>query len=254
MNASPRGRVVILAGGKGKRLAPYTFVIPKPIVPIGTTPILEIVLRQLARDGFGRVTIALGHMSDIIKAMAGDGRRFGVEIEYSLETQPLSTVGPLTLIDNLTDDFIVMNADLLTDLSFSDLWDYHRREGAIATIATYVKTTRLELGVLQVDSNHQIVGFEEKPTLQHHVSMGIYAFNKAIMEYIPVGEPFGFDTLMERLLGRGETVRSYPFSGRWLDIGVPADYDRAQEEFEQRREHYLGVRLSAGGDDASGRS
>jgi NDP-sugar pyrophosphorylase family protein len=241
MGSTPsRGRVVILAGGKGRRLAPYTFVIPKPIVPIGTTPILEIVLRQLARDGFRHVTIALGHMSEIIKAVAGDGSRFGVEITYSLETQPLSTVGPLTLIDHLTDDFIVMNADLLTDLRFSQLWEYHRREQAIATIATCVKTTTLELGVLDVGDDNRILSFEEKPTLRHRVSMGIYAFNRAIMQHIPVGEPFGFDQLIARLLARGEPVRSFPFEGSWLDIGVPADYDRAQEEFEQRREVYLG--------------
>ena len=240
MNASTRGRVVILAGGMGKRLAPYTFVIPKPIVPIGTTPIIEIVLRQLARFEFRDVTIALGHMSEIIRAVAGDGNRFGVNISYSQETKPLGTIGPLTLIDGLTDDFIVMNADLLTDLDFADLWSYHQKHGGIATVATYVKTTKLELGVLNLDSQERLLGFEEKPTLKHTVSMGIYVFSRRILDYIPQSTFFGFDTLMLELLKRGETVRAYRFDGRWLDIGVPADYEKAQEELETRRERYLG--------------
>ena len=235
-----RGRVVILAGGKGRRLAPYTFVIPKPIVPIGTTPILEVVLRQLARHGFQQVTIALGHMSEIIRAVAGDGSRFGVQISYSQESKPLGTIGPLTLIDDLTDDFVVMNADLLTDLNFGDLWEYHRRHGGVATIATYVKETKLELGVLETDDENRLVAFEEKPTLRHKVSMGIYVFNKRALEFVPTGEPFGFDSLMLSLLARREVVRTYLFGGRWLDIGVPADFEKAQEEFESRREAYLG--------------
>lgn len=235
-----RGRVVILAGGMGKRLAPYTFVIPKPIVPIGTTPILEVVLRQLSRFGFRDVTVALGHMSDIVRAVAGDGSRFGVQISYSQEDKPLGTVGPLTLIENLSDDFIVMNADLLTDLDFGDLWEYHRRHRGIATIATFVKTTKLELGVIRTDPEHRIIAFEEKPTLHHTVSMGIYVFNKRVLEYIPPSSYFGFDSLMLRLLEHDKTVRAYHFEGRWLDIGVPADYEKAQEEFESERERYLG--------------
>lgn len=237
--ASP-GRVVILAGGMGKRLAPYTFVIPKPIVPIGTTPILEVVLRQLARFGFREVTIALGHMSEIIRAVAGDGSRFGVSISYSQETKPLGTVGPLHLIQDLSDDFIVMNSDLLTDLDFTDLWNFHRNHGGIATIATFEKATKLELGVLETDNDGRIVAFQEKPTLRHKVSMGIYVFNKRVLEFVPRDTHFGFDGLMLSLLQRGEAVRSYAFAGRWLDIGVPADYERAQAEYEERRSLYAG--------------
>jgi len=233
------GRVVILAGGRGKRLAPYTFVIPKPIVPIGTTPILEVVLRQLANHGFSDVTIALGHMSEIIRAVAGDGSRFGVNISYSQESKPLGTIGPLTLIPDLSENFIVMNADLLTDLDFGALWRYHLQHGAIATVATFEKMTKLELGVLRTDGDGAIVSFEEKPTLRHRVSMGIYVFKRAVLELVPPDVSFGFDTLMAALLARGETVRSYSFEGRWLDIGVPEDYDRAQVEFEEQRERYL---------------
>ena len=223
----------------GKRLAPYTFVIPKPIMPIGTTPILEVVLRQLSHYGFREVTIALGHMSDIIRAVAGDGEKFGVRITYSQEPRPLGTIGPLALLDNLSENFIVMNADLLTDLDFRDLWNQHTAGGAIATVATFEKITKLELGVIRSDEQSRIVSFEEKPTLRHKVSMGIYVLNRAVLGYIPTDAPFGFDGLMETLLARGETVCSYEFGGRWLDIGVPADYDKAQEEFDSNRGRYL---------------
>ena len=232
-------RAVILAGGKGRRLAPYTFVIPKPIVPIGTTPIVEIVLRQLARDGVEHITIALGHMSEIVRAVAGDGSKFGVRLDYSEESKPLGTMGPLRQIPDLGDDFLVLNADLLTDISFAELSRFHRAHGGPATVATYVKTTRLELGVIETDDASRIVGFQEKPVLHHKVSMGIYAFHRSILEFIPADTHFGFDGLMEALLGAGRPIRSYLFQGQWLDIGIPADYQAAQEEFEQHPERYL---------------
>jgi NDP-sugar pyrophosphorylase family protein len=230
---------VILAGGQGKRLAPYTFVIPKPIVPIGTTPIIEIVLRQLARHGFRRVGIALGHMSEIIRAVAGDGSRFGIELDYSDEEQPLGTMGPLRLIPDLPDDFLVMNADLLTDMDFDALWAFHHDHGGTATVSTYIKTTQLGLGVLETGPDDRITAFREKPVLRHKVSMGIYVFKKQVLEHIPSNTHFGFDDLMSVLLDRGEVVKSFPFSGEWLDIGIPADYEKAQEEFERHRERYL---------------
>ena len=232
-------QAVILAGGKGRRLAPYTFVIPKPIVPIGSMPILEIVLRQLARDGIGHVRIALGHMSEIVRAVAGDGSKLGIRIEYSDEDKPLGTMGPLRRMADLPDEFLVMNADVLTDLSFDALWRWHAGHGGCLTVATYEKTTRLELGVLETDGEDRVVGFVEKPTLRHRVSMGIYLVSRRVVERIPPDRAFGFDELMAVLLSRGESVKAYPFGGRWLDIGVPADYERAQEEFEQHRSRYL---------------
>ncbi len=232
-------RAVILAGGKGRRLAPYTFVIPKPIVPIGTTPILEIVLRQLARFGFGRVSIALGHMSEIVRAVAGDGSRFGIGIDYHDEEQPLGTMGPLKGIPDLPETFLVMNADVLTDLDFRTLWAFHGKRGGLATIGPYVKETQLGLGVLHPDDDDRVVGFEEKPLLRHRVSMGIYVFDRAILDRIPADTYFGFDLLMARLLEERAAVHSYVHGGRWLDIGNPADYERAQEEFESNRAAYL---------------
>jgi NDP-mannose synthase len=232
-------RAVILAGGLGRRLAPYTFVIPKPLVPVGMMPILEIVLRQLAGHRFKRVTIALGHMSEIVRAFAGNGSKFGVAIDYSDEPKPLGTMGPLTRIEDLPDDFLVMNSDVLTDLDYEDLWAFHRAHGGPATVATYTKTTQLELGVLQTDPENRITSFEEKPTLHHKVSMGIYVFRKEILELVPRETYFGFDHLMRKMLERGDLLKAYPFDGRWLDIGVAADYERTQEEFEANRSRYL---------------
>lgn len=232
-------RAIILAGGKGRRLAPFTFSLPKSIMPIGTTPILEIVLRQLGRCGFQRVTIALGHMADIIRAVAGDGSRFGLSVDYSVEDAPLGTMGPLRLIPDLPQTFLVMNADLLTDLDYGSLWSFHRDRGSLATVATFVKTTKLELGVLETDATGAITGFKEKPELRHNVSMGIYVFDRAVLDWIPADRPFGFDQLMLALLARGAAVTSYPFTGRWHDIGSPADYERALEDFDQFRASYM---------------
>lgn len=232
-------RAVILAGGKGRRLAPYTFVIPKPIVPIGTTPILDIVLHQLAHHGFGRVSIALGHLSEIVRAVAGDGSKYGIEIDYSDEERPLGTIGPLKRMDDLPENFLVMNADLLTDLAYERLWEHHVASGSVATVATYEKVTQLQLGVVHVGEDGRIDRFEEKPELRHQVSMGIYVFRREMLDFVPEDTYFGFDDLMGRLLGNGSRVTAYRFSGRWLDIGIPADYERAQEEFESCREAYL---------------
>ena len=228
-----------MAGGAGRRLAPYTFVIPKPIVPIGTTPILEIVLRQLACFGFHRVTVTVGHLSEIVRAVAGDGSKFGLRIDYVDEDKPLGTIGPLKAISDLPDRFLVMNADILTDLDYDALWNYHESQGAVATIATYTKTTQLQLGVIESDGDDRITTFNEKPVLHHKVSMGIYTFDRKILDHIPENAFFGLDQLMSALLDAGERVQSYAFSGRWLDMGTPADYDRAQEEFERERDVYL---------------
>lgn len=232
-------RAIILAGGKGRRLSPYTVAFPKAVVPIGSTPIVEIVLRQLADSGFRRIHIALGHLSHIVRAVTGDGSRFGVEISYTEEAEPLGTMGPLKLVPNLDGEFLVMNADLLTDLDFDMLWRFHHGHGHPATVAAYRKDTKLELGVLETDSFGRVTGFDEKPVLRHSVSMGVYVFSADILCHIPDDRSFGFDDLMHTLLERGEGVQTFPFSGRWLDIGIPSDYEKAQEEFERHQDAYL---------------
>lgn len=169
---------VILAGGKGTRLHPYTIAMPKPLVPIGDYPILEIIIRQLNIAGINRIIITVNHQADLIKTYFGDGHKWNVNIEYSLEDKPLGTMGPLKLLKNLPDNFIVMNGDILTDLNFKELLDNHIKEGNIYTISGYKRKHKVDYGVLHTDSNSYLNGFEEKPLLDYTVSMGIYAVSK----------------------------------------------------------------------------
>ncbi|MBN2325907.1 MAG: NTP transferase domain-containing protein [Candidatus Omnitrophica bacterium] len=232
-------RAVIMAGGRGKRLFPYTLVLPKPLVPIGKTPILEVVARQLADKGFNHITISVGYHAEIIMAVMGDGSKFGVKIDYSYEDQPLNTIGPLTLISGLDEPFLVMNGDLLTDLDYQDLYQYHLRRDSLVTVATYKRRVRLPLGVVQLNGENAITAFQEKPEFDYDVSMGVYVFNPDILSYVPKGQPFGFDHLILKLLDQNEKISSYPFDGNWLDMGTPEDLIKAMEEFESNPERYL---------------
>jgi mannose-1-phosphate guanylyltransferase len=231
---------VILAGGKGTRLRPYTTSIPKPLVPIGDeSAILEIVLRQLARDSFKRVTIAIGHLGELIRAYVGSGEQWGLEVDYATEAKPLSTMGPVVaILDKLPEQFLVLNGDILTDLSFSALLDAHSASDAQLTIATYHRQVDIDFGVLTVESG-RVVGFVEKPTLNYEVSMGVYAVSRSALAGYPAGEALGFDRLVIDLLAAGRNPASYAFDGYWLDIGRPEDYDRANSEFVRLRSHLL---------------
>lgn len=232
-------RAVILAGGKGTRLRPYTTNIPKPMVPLGEMAIMEVVLRQLAASGCQKVTVAVNRLAQLIMAYFGDGSKWGLEIDYSVEDSPLGTIGPLKLLPNLPDDFLVMNGDILTDLDFGKFFQAHLGSGAMATIATYERNVNIDFGVLKFREDHRIVEFVEKPTEQFCVSMGIYAFSRRILEFVPENQQFGFDHLMLTMIERGLDVRAYPYHGYWLDIGRPDDYDRANEEFERLRDRLL---------------
>jgi NDP-sugar pyrophosphorylase family protein len=231
---------VILAGGKGTRLRPYTTTIPKPLVPIGDQcAILEIVLRQLAREGFRRVTITIGHLGELIRAYVGTGAQWNLEVDYATEEKPLGTMGPVVaILDRLPEEFLVMNGDILTDLGYAALLAAHSASDAPLTIATYQRRLEVDFGVLTVEAG-RVVGFSEKPTLDYQVSMGVYALSRSALAGYPKGEPLGFDGLVLDLLAAGRNPASYPFSGYWLDIGRPEDYDRANAEFAQLRSHFL---------------
>jgi NDP-mannose synthase len=177
-------RVVILKGGKGVRLAPLTEVIPKPLVPVRGVPIMEIVIRQLANQGFRRITLAVGYLSELIQEYFQDGSRWGVDINYSLKKQPLGTVGPLALIPDLTDTFMVMNADVLTNLKYRDLVSHHRAQKSLATIGAYKRQVKLDLGVIIKDGHGRIQDYLEKPTTTHLVSMGVHVFEPQVLEFI----------------------------------------------------------------------
>jgi NDP-mannose synthase len=224
-------RAVILAGGKGCRLLPYTAVFPKPLVPVGDRPILAIVIEQLRQAGFTRLTLAVGHLAGLIQAYFGDGSRFGIHIDYSIETTPMGTAGPLSLVDDLDDDFLVMNGDLLTDLDIRAFVAAHRSAGAIGTIAVYRKVVDLTLGVLSLDAESQVVDYVEKPSFDYLVSTGIYCFKPAVLEYLVSGVPCDLPDLIRRLIARRQRIHGYLFEGNWLDIGRPEDYETALSLF-----------------------
>jgi NDP-sugar pyrophosphorylase family protein len=219
---------VILAGGKGTRLRPYTVTLPKPLVPVGDRPVLEIILGQLRAAGVRRVTLAVNHLAELLRAYFGDGRKFGLAIDYSLEQEPLGTIGPLRMVPDLAPQFLVMNGDVLTDLDYRSFFEQHVRWGGEATVCAYQRHVQLDFGILTIHDGH-LTGFQEKPRVDHYVSMGVYAFNRSVLAHVPERGPFGFDQLMLKLLEKGVAVRCYRHSGQWLDIGRPGDYERAQE-------------------------
>ena len=234
-------QAVILAGGKGTRLKPYTTILPKPLMPIGDICILEVIIRQLKRYGFHRIILTVGYLAELLEAYFGDGRRFGVDIIYSREDKPLGTAGPLALIaDKLDPVFLVMNGDILTTLNYNDLLAYHYKRGGIATIAMHAKDIKIDLGVIEINNNDEVIGYIEKPTMHYMVSMGIYVFDRRVTKYIEFGKRLDFPDLILRLLAHGEKVIAYHSHDYWLDIGRPDDYERAIEEFEQRRKELLG--------------
>ena len=232
-------QAIILAGGKGRRLLPYTTVLPKPLMPIGDYPIIEVILRQLKHCGFKRITISTGYLHELIHAYLDSNKTLGLKINYSHEETPLGTIGPLRLIENLDDTFLVMNGDILTDLDYRKLIKSHKKHGAIATIATYQRDANIDFGVLEQNSEHKIIAFREKPTYHFDVSMGVYVFSKKILTYVPADTPFGFDQLMIALIAKNEAAYSYPHRGYWLDIGRPDDYARSIEEFEKFKDRFL---------------
>lgn len=232
-------QAIILAGGKGTRLRPYTTVFPKPLMPIDDKPILEIVIQQLAYSGFSNIVMAVGHLKELIQAFFNDGQRWGVDISYSMEDKPLGTVAPLKLIKSFEDDFLVMNGDVLTTIDFSDFFQFHKKNNAICTIASYSKPIKIDLGVLKVRNKNELVSYTEKPTNHVNVSMGIYAFKKEILDYIPENEFFDFPKLIEILLASNEKIACYDFDGYWLDIGLPQDYEKAISEFEENKSDFL---------------
>ncbi|MGI8820639.1 MAG: sugar phosphate nucleotidyltransferase [Chthoniobacterales bacterium] len=233
-------QALILAGGKGTRLLPYTAVIPKPLMPVGDMPILEIVLRQLKHSGFDRVILAVGYMSQLFQAFFADGARLGLHIEYSFEEAPLGTAGPLSLcLDQLDDDVLVMNGDLLTTLDYGKLFAFHRERGAAATIGTYEREVPIDFGVVET-AGEKLSRYIEKPVYRFDVSMGINVINvKAAGPFLTPGQRQDIPELMTKLSQNGQTVFCYQAPCYWLDIGRVSDYQTASETFEARKAEFL---------------
>ncbi|MEO1140172.1 MAG: sugar phosphate nucleotidyltransferase [Pseudomonadota bacterium] len=222
-------KAILLAGGEGRRLRPYTHVLPKPLMPVGGRPILERIVEQLREAGFTDLTFAVGYLASIIETYFGDGSRFGVNITYSLETKKLGTAGPLGLIDKPDDHFLVMNGDILTDLDFGAFMQAHKESNALATLAVFQKDVPISLGVLELNDAKEITGYIEKPTLHYPVSTGMYCFDPAVHDLIEPNEYLDLPDLVLRLVASGKKVLGHEFDDQWLDIGRPTDYEAAEE-------------------------
>lgn len=228
-------KVVILAGGRGVRLAPYTTVFPKPLVPLGHKPILEIIIRQLVHYGFKDIVLSVGYLSELIRAYCenvdlGDPE---VKIDYAQEINALGTAGPLRLIEGLDETFMVMNGDVLTTLDYHKLLDYHRQQNACLTIALHRRKIKIDLGVIHLTDDGQIDEYIEKPEHECLVSMGVYVYEPEVLEYIKPGEYLDFPDLVQNLLKDGKKVAGFHSDAFWLDIGRHDDYALAQEEYEK---------------------
>lgn len=232
-------KAVVLAGGKGARLAPYTTILPKSLMPIGDMPILEVLLLQMREAGIEHVVLTVGHLSELLRAFFKDGSKLGINITYSYEQYPLGTAGPIALVEGLNDTFLVSNGDVLTTLNLRDLIKFHREQKAIATIASHHRQSKIDLGVIQKDGDCRITAYIEKPVYDFMVSMGIYVFEPAVMPYITRNEYLDFPDLIKKLLAAGERVVGYEFKGYWEDLGRPDDYTRATRDFESMREQFL---------------
>jgi NDP-sugar pyrophosphorylase family protein len=234
-------QAVILAGGKGTRLRPYTTVLPKPLMPIGDMPVVEVIVRQLRAAGFNRLILAVGYLPHLFRTFIGDGERFGGPIEFVLEESPLGTAGAMGLISGLNSDFLLINGDTLTTLDYRAFMEYHRKHGAIATIATQTRQNKVDYGVLEIGSDARLCGYVEKPVQSYHVSMGVNAFRADVLKYVQPGSYLDIPQLMVDLIDKGERVQCYQSDCFWLDIGRVADYERAEEIFQERRAEFLGT-------------
>jgi len=227
-------RAIILAGGKGTRLKPYTTILPKPLVPIGGKyTILEIIIKQLVGCGFTHITLAVNHMAQLIQAYFGNGDKYGIRIDYSLESKELSTIGPLTLIEDLPENFLVMNGDILCNLNYMSLLNDHIKSSVDVKVSTFERISKIDFGVIVKDGSNQIINFIEKPEYSHEVSMGIYCMSKNVINSLEKNEKYGFDDLMIDSIKINRKVMIKSFNGYWLDIGRAEDYDFANENFEE---------------------
>lgn len=225
-------KAVILAGGLGTRLRPFTQIIPKPLLPVGDRSVLEIQIAQLKRHGVDEVIFATNYKSDLLVSYFGDGSRFGVKLTYSLEKKKLGTCGPLSLLkEKLKDSFVVMNGDILTNLDFRKAYDFHQAKKGVLTVVSKDVIFPLSYGNL-ISEGDQIVNIQEKPNIRVEISTGIYIMSSKIFEYIPYNQQFGMDELIQSLVDKHVPVYRYKTDKYWLDIGRLDDFEKAQTDVE----------------------
>lgn len=234
-------KAVILAGGKGTRLAPYNTVFPKPLVPLGDRPILDIIIHQLAHYGFKDIVLSVGYLAELIQAYFREGSPNveNANITFVREQEPLGTVGSLSLVSGLDDSFLVMNGDVLTTIDFSKLMKYHKEKGGLLTIAMHRREVKIDLGVMEINDKHELKSFLEKPTLNYLVSMGVYVYEPEVLKYITPGRYLDFPEVVWKMLEEGKKIVGYPSDDYWLDLGSHADYAKAQQEFDLMRDKLI---------------
>jgi NDP-mannose synthase len=220
-------RAVILAGGQGTRLRPYTTVLPKPLLPVGHKAIVEIIIDQLKHHGFSHITLALGHLAHLVKAVLGNGERYQLTVDYCVEEIPLGTSGPLATIKDLDGTFLVMNGDILSDINFNDVLQFHQAQQAMATIAVHKRVVTIDYGVLD-RAGYSLVTYKEKPVFDYEVSTGIYILESSVLRYIIPDSRLDFPDLVQRLIANREKVCCYPFAGIWYDLGRAEDFSFVQ--------------------------
>ncbi len=229
-------KAVIQAGGQGTRLYPYSTVLPKALMPIGDGTVADKLIEMFALAGVDDVYITLSEqnkISSLIKSYCGDGSRYGLKIHYITETEPLGTIGPLRLFaSELDTSFIVSNSDVAVDMDVSDFIEFHRKSESLLTVAVAKQSVSIEYGVMEIDDG-QVFGFREKPTEEFCVSTGVYCMEPRILDYVPEGEAYGFDRLIETLLEKKERVMAFDRTKNWIDIGRIEDLRRAQEKAAQ---------------------
>jgi NDP-mannose synthase len=235
----PALRAVVLAGGLGMRLRPYTTILPKPLVPVGERPILEHILRRLHAAGARRVDLCVGHLGELIQVYFSqtDSLPRELELSWHREDEPLGTAGALRLVPDLSGTFLVMNGDVLTNLDYRELLAFHQRNGAALTVATHARRVPIDLGVIDADGE-RIVGYREKPKLDYMVSMGIYVYDERALDHLPPDGALQFPELVQRLLDAGESVASFRSDAEWFDIGTPVEHRRAVEAYERSPEQF----------------
>ncbi len=237
-------KAIILAGGKGTRLEPYTTFLPKPLMPIGNMPILDIIMRQLLYYGINDITLAVGYLSELIVAYCSNGtmtdlKKYNLKLTISREEIPLGTAGPIGLLSALDDTFLVMNGDLLTSMDYLSMWRYHKKHQAIGTIATFHREIQLDLGVIEFNTDNWVTNYVEKPSSIYKVSTGVYIFEPEVLKYIEPGKYLDLPQLILLLLENGERIKNYSYNDYWLDIGRHEDYKKAITEFETNRSKFL---------------